>query len=74
VFSIVDASFAGTFLGSTENGWVEKQVYGNQNSNQTIKIITGVHSLESGFHKAMAAALSSKSKSLSKNMFYTRFM
>ena len=66
VFSVIDASFAGTFLGSTKNGWVEKQVYGNQASSQTIVIITGVHPRESGFHNAMAAALSSKSKSLSK--------
>jgi hypothetical protein len=66
VFSIVDASFAGTFLGSTKNGWVEKQVYGNPSSSQTIVIITGVHPREYQFHNAMATALSSKSKSLSK--------
>lgn len=45
---------------------MEKEVYGNQNSENTIILITGVHPREFEFHDAIAAALKDKSKSLSK--------
>ncbi len=66
VFSIVDVSFAGTYLGSTKNGWVEKEIYGNQASSQTIVIITGIHPREYQFHEAVRTALKSKSGKLIK--------
>jgi len=53
-------------LGNKSYGYVEKEVYGNQSSNETIAIITGVHPRESGFHNATAAALKDKSPFLSK--------
>lgn len=53
------------FLGNKSYGYAEKVVYGNQNSNETIAIIIGVHPRESGFHNATAAALKDKSRSLS---------
>lgn len=54
------------FLGNKSYGYAEKVVYGNQNSNETIAIIVGVHPRESGFHNATAAALKDKSTFLSK--------
>jgi len=54
------------FLGNKSYGYAEKVVYGNQNSNETVAIIVGVHPRESGFHNATAAALKDKSRSLSK--------
>jgi len=66
VFSIVNVSFASTYLGGTKNGWVEKATYGNQASSQTIAIITGVHPREYQFHNAVRKALASKSGTLSK--------
>lgn len=53
-------------LGNESYGYVEKEVYGNQNSNETIAIITGVHPREFEFHNATAAALNDKSRFLSK--------
>lgn len=53
-------------LGNKSYGWAEKEVYGNQNSEETIAIITGVHPRESEFHNATAAALKDKSRFLSK--------
>ena len=53
-------------IGSTSYGYVEKYVYGNQKSNQTIAIIIGVHPQENGIHTAIANALASKSSSLTK--------
>ena len=53
-------------LGSTSYGYVEKEVYGNQSSNQTVVIIVGVHPMESGMHTAVFNALTSKSSNLSK--------
>lgn len=55
-----------SILGNESYGWAEKEVYGNQNSEETIAIITGVHPRESGFHNATADALKNKSTSLSK--------
>ncbi len=66
VFSIINVSSAGTFLGSTKNGWVEKEVYGNPSASHTIVIITGVHPREHQFHTAIRSALISKSSKLSK--------
>jgi len=59
-------------IGNTSYGYVEKEVYGNQNSNETIVIITGVHPRESGFHNATAVALKDKSPSLSKKYIIYR--
>jgi len=53
-------------IGSTGYGYVEKEVYGNQNSKQTIVLIVGVHPEENGIHTAVANALAVKSASLSK--------
>ena len=66
VFSFVDVSFAGTYIGGTKYGWVEKEVYGNQNSAETVVLITGVHPREYGFHNAISSAVADKSSSLSK--------
>lgn len=53
-------------IGSTNYGYVQKEVYGNQNSKQTIVLIIGVHPLENGIHTAIANALASKSSTLKK--------
>jgi hypothetical protein len=53
-------------IGSTSYGYVEKEVYGNKNSKQTIVLIVGVHPEENGIHTAVANALASKSADLSK--------
>lgn len=66
VFSIVDVSFAGTYLGCTKNGWAEKEVYGNTASSNTVVIITGVHPREYQFHNAIRTALRSNSGTLNK--------
>ncbi|MGF7118351.1 hypothetical protein J2749_001338 [Methanobacterium oryzae] len=62
----IENKSSGLFLGNESYGWAEKEVYGNQDSNKTIAIITGVHPRESEFHNATAAALNDKTKSLSK--------
>lgn len=59
-------------LGNKTYGYVEKEIYGNQNSNQTIVIITGVHPREFEFHNATAAALNDKSQFLSKKYILYR--
>jgi hypothetical protein len=60
IFSAVNVSSA-AYLGGTSYGYVEKFTYGNQNSNDNIAIITGVHPLESGFHTAVSNAVKTKS-------------
>ena len=62
----ISTSNSANVIGSTSYGYVEKKVYGNQSSNQTIVIIVGVHPEESGMHVAVANALASKSATLSK--------
>lgn len=57
---------SGLIIGNTSYGYVEKEFYGNQDSNETIAIIVGVHPRESGFHNATAASLNDKSRYLSK--------
>jgi hypothetical protein len=53
-------------IGSTSYGYVEKKIYGNKNSNQTIVIIIGMHPQENGIHTAIANTLASKSSKLTK--------
>ncbi len=53
-------------IGSKDYGYVEKKIYGNKNSNQTIVLIIGVHPQENGIHTAIANALASKSSKLTK--------
>jgi len=53
-------------IGSTSYGYVEKKVYGNQSSPQTIALIIGVHPQENGIHSAIFNALTSKSLDLTK--------
>ncbi len=62
----------GEVIGNTSYGYVEKEVCGNQNSNETVVIITGVHPRESGFHNATAAAINDRSKNLSKKYILYR--
>ncbi|OEC85939.1 MULTISPECIES: chitobiase/beta-hexosaminidase C-terminal domain-containing protein [Methanobacterium] len=64
-FSIINASYA-TQIGSTSYGYVDKVVYGNYSSNETVVLIVGVHPQENGIHKAIANAVKSKSASLNK--------
>lgn len=57
---------------STSYGYVEKEFYGNQTSNQSIVLIVGVHPLENGIHAAIADVISNKSSNLSKRyVLYT---
>ena len=65
-WSTISTSNGANVIGSTSYGYVEKKVYGNQNSNQTIALIIGVHPQENGIHTAIANALASKSASLTK--------
>jgi len=53
-------------IGSKNYGYVEKEFYGNQSSNQTIMLIIGVHPLENGIHTAIFNALVNKSLDLTK--------
>ncbi len=53
-------------LGYTSYGYVEKEVYGNQSSNQTIVLIVGLHPQENGIHTAIANALLNQSLNLTK--------
>jgi len=53
-------------LGNTSYGYVEKEVYGNLSSNQTIVLIVGVHPQENGIHTAIANALESQTLNLTK--------
>jgi hypothetical protein len=66
IFSMMSVSFAGTYMGKTMYGWVEKEVHGNSSSNETIVLITGVHPREYQFHHAVVAAVRGKSSTLSK--------
>lgn len=61
-----DNKTTGEVIGNTSYGYVEKEVYGNQSSNETVIIITGVHPRESEFHNVTAAAVKDKSENLSK--------
>ncbi len=65
-WSSISIGNSANVIGSTSYGYVEKEVYGNKNSNQTIALIVGVHPEENGIHTAVANALASKSASLSK--------
>jgi len=53
-------------IGSTDYGYVEKEVYGNKSSKQTIVLIIGVHPQENGIHTAVYNALKAKSATLNK--------
>ncbi len=53
-------------IGSTSYGYVEKKLYGNQSSSQTVALIIGVHPQENGIHNAIFNALTSKSLDLTK--------
>ena len=53
-------------IGNTSYGYVEKEIYGNQSSNQTIVIIVGVHPQENGIHTAIANALKNQTFDLTK--------
>lgn len=53
-------------LGYTNYGYVEKEVYGNQSSNQTVVLIVGLHPQENGIHTAIANALLNQSLNLTK--------
>ncbi|MGZ7049969.1 MAG: hypothetical protein ACXVHO_08180, partial [Methanobacterium sp.] len=64
--NILGSKGSGWTLGSKSYGWVEKETYGNQSSDKTIVIITGVHPREGEFHKVIAAALKDKSPGLSR--------
>ena len=44
--NITQTSTESTVLGDTENGTVEKFIYGNANANKTIALITGIHPRE----------------------------
>lgn len=72
IFSMISVSFAGTYMGKTKYGWVEKEVHGNSSSNETIVLITGVHPREYKFHNAMVSAVRKKSKTLSKKFVVYR--
>ena len=53
-------------IGSTSYGYVEKKIYGNKSSNQTIVIIIGMHPQENGIHTAIYNVITSKSSQLTK--------
>ena len=53
-------------IGSTSYGYVEKKIYGNKSSNQTIVLIIGVHPQENGIHTAIYNTITSKSSKLTK--------
>lgn len=57
---------SGWSLGHNNYGWCEKETYGNQNSGDTVVLITGVHPREAEFHNITAIALKNKSSQLSK--------
>ncbi|MGB9838445.1 Ig-like domain-containing protein [Methanothermobacter sp.] len=52
VFGLMGSSQA-VHLGNRTYGYVEKDYYGNLNSNETIAVIIGVHPQESGIHSAV---------------------
>ena len=53
-------------IGSTSYGYVEKKIYGNKSSTQTVVLIIGMHPQENGIHAAIANVLTSKSSQLTK--------
>ncbi|WP_176720327.1 chitobiase/beta-hexosaminidase C-terminal domain-containing protein [Methanobacterium bryantii] len=53
-------------IGKTSYGYVEKKIYGNKSSNQTIVVIIGMHPQENGIHTAIYNAITSKSSQLTK--------
>lgn len=57
---------SGSIIGNRSYGYVEKEFYGNQSSNQTVVLIIGVHPLEHGMHTAIFNALTNKSTDLNK--------
>jgi len=65
VFSAISVSFAAQ-IGSTSYGYVTKEVYGNQSSNDTIILIIGMHPQENGIHTATLNAVKNKSSKLNK--------
>lgn len=65
VFSAISAASA-TQLGNTTYGYVDKDIYGNNSSNETIPIIVGVHPQENGIHNAITNELTNKSENLTK--------
>ena len=65
IFSAISVSFAAE-IGNTSYGYVTKEYYGNQSSNDTIVIIIGVHPQENGIHTATLNAVKDKSSILSK--------
>ena len=53
-------------IGKTSFGYVEKEIYGNQSSNQTIILIVGLHPEENGIHTAIINALGNQTLNLTK--------
>ena len=53
-------------IGSTSYGYVEKKIYGNKSSAQTVVLIIGMHPQENGIHTAIANVLTSESTQLNK--------
>jgi hypothetical protein len=66
MIATLNICFAGNILGKTSYGWVEKDVYGNKSSVDTVVLIMGIHPREQKFGKAILSVLQSKSKHLSK--------
>lgn len=65
IFSAISVSFAAE-IGNTSYGYVTKEYYGNQSSNDTIVLIIGVHPQENGIHTGTLNAVKNKSSILSK--------
>lgn len=65
VFSAISAASA-TQMGNTTYGYVDKDIYGNNSSNETIALIVGVHPQENGIHSAITNELANKSENLTK--------
>lgn len=53
-------------LGGTSYGYVDKEIYGNYSSDQTIILIVGVHPQENEIHTAISNSLAARSNELSK--------
>ena len=65
IFSAISATSAAQ-MGNTSYGYVDKDIYGNQSSNQTMTIVVGVHPQENGIHNAVTDNLVNKSENLTK--------
>lgn len=65
IFSAINAISA-VQLGNTTYGYVDKDIYGNSSSNETIVLIVGVHPQENGIHNAITNELANKSANLTK--------